>query len=40
MERIIRSEDNTYMIYTGGTTGMPKGVMYSHGSFATSMFGH
>ena len=39
MERIIRSEDNTYMIYTGGTTGMPKGVMYTHGSFATSMFG-
>ena len=39
MERIIRSEDNTYMIYTGGTTGMPKGVMYTHGGFATSMFG-
>ena len=39
MERIVRSEDNTYMIYTGGTTGMPKGVMYTHGGFATSMFG-
>lgn len=39
MERIKRDEDNIYMIYTGGTTGMPKGVMYSHGSFVISMFG-
>lgn len=28
MERIPRSEDDVYMLYTGGTTGMPKGVMY------------
>ena len=28
MERIVRSEDDIYMLYTGGTTGMPKGVMY------------
>ena len=40
MERIYRNEENTYMIYTGGTTGMPKGVMYSHASLAVSMFGN
>ena len=38
MERIKRSEDSIYMLYTGGTTGMPKGVMYQHGSFIRSMF--
>lgn len=27
------SPDDVYMLYTGGTTGMPKGVMYSHGQF-------
>ncbi|HEY7626550.1 MAG TPA: acyl-CoA synthetase [Ilumatobacteraceae bacterium] len=26
--RIARSDDDIYMLYTGGTTGMPKGVMY------------
>jgi fatty-acyl-CoA synthase len=31
MDRIVRSEDDTYMLYTGGTTGMPKGVMYAMG---------
>ncbi len=31
MERIERSEDDIYMLYTGGTTGMPKGVMYHVG---------
>ena len=25
-----RSNDDTYIIYTGGTTGMPKGVMWRH----------
>jgi fatty-acyl-CoA synthase len=29
--RIDRSEDDVYMLYTGGTTGMPKGVMYQIG---------
>ena len=29
--RIARSEVDTYMLYTGGTTGMPKGVMYDIG---------
>jgi len=41
-ERIERSEDDLYMLYTGGTTGMPKGVMYNMGgitqSFITSAF--
>lgn len=40
--RIERSEDDLYMLYTGGTTGMPKGVMYNMGgltqSFVTSAF--
>ena len=31
MARIERSEDDLYMLYTGGTTGMPKGVMYDMG---------
>ncbi len=31
--RITRSEDEIYMLYTGGTTGMPKGVMYNMGAF-------
>ena len=37
MERIVRSENNIYMLYTGGTTGMPKGVMYTHGGHLRSM---
>jgi 3-oxocholest-4-en-26-oate---CoA ligase len=27
---IVRSGDDQFFIYTGGTTGMPKGVMWSH----------
>ena len=34
--RIQRSEDDLYMLYTGGTTGMPKGVMYNMGGMAQS----
>ena len=37
MERQGRSEDNIYMLYTGGTTGMPKGVMYQHGGHLKGM---
>lgn len=39
MERIERSGDDVYMLYTGGTTGMPKGVMYGHNQFITTMLG-
>jgi 3-oxocholest-4-en-26-oate---CoA ligase len=31
--RIARDESDLYMLYTGGTTGMPKGVMYPMGEF-------
>ena len=37
MPRIERSEDDIYMLYTGGTTGMPKGVMYRQGEFAPAI---
>lgn len=41
MPRIERSEDDIYMLYTGGTTGMPKGVMYRHGDFSEGiLFGY
>ena len=33
------SEDDIYMLYTGGTTGMPKGVMYRHGDFVVGLLG-
>jgi len=37
MSRIERSADDIYMLYTGGTTGMPKGVMYRHGDFTEGL---
>jgi fatty-acyl-CoA synthase len=33
MARIERDPGDVYMLYTGGTTGMPKGVMYPGGEF-------
>jgi fatty-acyl-CoA synthase len=36
MPRITRAEDDLYMLYTGGTTGMPKGVMYAMGGMTAS----
>ena len=38
MPVIERSDDDLYMLYTGGTTGMPKGVMYDHKSFSSALF--
>ncbi len=37
MARIGRSPDDIYMLYTGGTTGMPKGVMYRQGDFTEGL---
>ncbi len=37
MARIERAEDDIYMLYTGGTTGMPKGVMYANGGMAAGL---
>lgn len=37
MERVQRSGDDIYMLYTGGTTGMPKGVMYHHHPFVLGL---
>ena len=39
MQRIDRFSEDVYMLYTGGTTGMPKGVMYQHAQFITAMMG-
>lgn len=37
LPRLDYSEDDIYMLYTGGTTGMPKGVMYRHGDLAQAL---
>ena len=37
MPRIERREDDIYMLYTGGTTGMPKGVMYPVGGLCAGL---
>ena len=34
LPRLAYCEDDIYMLYTGGTTGMPKGVMYRHNDAA------
>ena len=38
MDRIYRGPETIYMLYTGGTTGMPKGVMYKQGEFLVFLF--
>jgi len=37
--RITRSPSDLYMLYTGGTTGMPKGVMYETGGMLQGFIG-
>jgi acyl-CoA synthetase (AMP-forming)/AMP-acid ligase II len=37
--RITRDPSDIYMLYTGGTTGMPKGVMYETGGMLQSFVG-
>ncbi|MEM9514144.1 MAG: acyl-CoA synthetase [Actinomycetota bacterium] len=37
MPRIERNPDDIYMLYTGGTTGMPKGVMYDMGGMTGAL---
>ncbi|RDV07119.1 acyl-CoA synthetase [Sphingorhabdus pulchriflava] len=37
LPRLDYGEDDIYMIYTGGTTGMPKGVMYRHGDLSAGI---
>ena len=38
MNRIHRDPNTIYMLYTGGTTGMPKWVMYKQGEFLVFLF--
>jgi len=37
LPRQAYDEDDIYMLYTGGTTGMPKGVMYRQGDFVLGL---
>ncbi|ABC62492.1 acyl-CoA synthetase [Erythrobacter litoralis] len=39
LPRLAYSEDDHYMVYTGGTTGMPKGVVYRQGDFVKAIAG-
>lgn len=39
VEKFERHETDILLIYTGGTTGMPKGVMWSHKSFVFGCIG-
>ena len=38
-ERVERSGDDLYMLYTGGTTGMPKGVMWRQDDLVRALAG-
>ena len=39
MPRVNRKAEDLYMLYTGGTTGLPKGVMYSNGEHCAALCG-
>ena len=36
---VARSADDLYILYTGGTTGMPKGVLWRNGDAMVECFG-
>ena len=38
--QISRTGDDLYLLYTGGTTGMPKGVMWRHADLVTAGIGN
>jgi len=38
--QIARTGDDLYLLYTGGTTGMPKGVMWRHADLVTAGIGN
>src|SRR3546814_18097631 len=37
LPRVAYREYDIFMLYTGGTTGLPKGVMYRHGHLAQAL---
>ncbi|MGI9322990.1 MAG: AMP-binding protein, partial [Pseudomonadales bacterium] len=37
MPRIARTSEDLYMLYTGGTTGLPKGVIYANGDHCAAL---
>jgi len=39
LDNVERSADDLYLCYTGGTTGMPKGVLWRQGDFLVSALG-
>jgi acyl-CoA synthetase (AMP-forming)/AMP-acid ligase II len=38
--QVARSGDDLYLLYTGGTTGMPKGVLWRHADIVTAGIGN
>ena len=40
LDRPLQSDDPAMLLYTSGTTGFPKGAIYTHGSLLIGMFVH